>query len=256
MFLVAQWRELAVANFEIDPAVLAPHVPCGTELECWNGAALVSLVGFQFRDTRVLGLWLPGHRNFPEVNLRFYVRRRVDNGWRRAVVFIKELAPRRLVAWTARRCFGENYVTVPMQCRVHDDHERRAVEYHWRHQGRAYRLAVTGQGPRHLAADGSEEEFVIEHYWAYTRLGAGRTMQYRVDHPRWWLRTAAGASFEGDAAAIYGDAFAEALYAPPASAFLAEGSEVSVMRGSRLKLDGDLRSKVIAEKRVESVGIM
>ena len=77
------------------------------ELDAWQGIKLMSLVGFEFRGTRVLGLSVPGHRDFPEVNLRFYVRGKVSENWRRGVVFVKELLPRRAIAWMARRLYGE-----------------------------------------------------------------------------------------------------------------------------------------------------
>ena len=94
-FLSAQWRQLAMLNYSVDPAMLAPFVPAGTELDSWGGTTYVSVVGFMFLKTRVLGLAIPFHCNFPEVNLRFYVRRRgvpgelhVDaDGYKRGVVF-------------------------------------------------------------------------------------------------------------------------------------------------------------------------
>lgn len=245
--LTAQWRDLAVANFEIDRDALSPFLPAGTELDLWNGQALVSLVGFQFRDTRFMNWSIPGHRNFPEVNLRFYVRRRTSTGWRRAVVFIRELAPRRLVAWTARWMYGENYATVPMRYESRDTQSQGAVReltYHWMHAGQAYRLSVSGEGSGHLAAEGSQEEFVIEHYWAYTRRGRGRTLEYRVDHPRWRLWTSSKATFTGDVVRLYGSRFVESLTAPPVSAFIADGSHVAVQRGSYL----DLAAVSFAEK--------
>lgn len=236
--LTAQWRDLAVANFEIDPGALAPYLPAGTELDLWNGQALVSLVGFQFRDTRFMNWSIPGHRNFPEVNLRFYVRRRISTGWRRAVVFIRELAPRRLVAWTARWLYGENYATVPMrfETREIESAAARELTYHWTQVGQAYRLSVTGEGSGHLAAQGSLEEFVIEHYWAYTRRGPRKALEYRVDHPRWQLQTASKATFTGDVARLYGSCFVESLTALPVSAFIADGSHVAVQPGSYLDL--------------------
>jgi uncharacterized protein len=101
-FLTAEWRRLVMANFEIDGDALAPFVPSGVELDVWRGRNYVSLVGFLFLKTRVLGAAVPWHENFEEVNLRFYVRRKVGAEWRRGVVFVKEIVPRRLIAWTAR----------------------------------------------------------------------------------------------------------------------------------------------------------
>src|SRR4026208_556537 len=93
-FLTAEWRRLAMLSFEIDPRVLSPLVPAGTELDEWQGRTFASLVGFLFLDTRVFGLAVPFHRNFEEVNLRFYVRRMASDGLRRGVVFVKEIVPR------------------------------------------------------------------------------------------------------------------------------------------------------------------
>src|SRR5687768_2327991 len=75
VFLSARWQALAMLNWEIDPAVLEPLVPQGTELDFHDGKTYVSMVGFLFLDTRVLGWPVPLHRNFEEVNLRFYLRR-------------------------------------------------------------------------------------------------------------------------------------------------------------------------------------
>ena len=74
-FLTARWEHLAMLNFEIDPQRLAPLVPTGTELDFHEGRTFVSIVGFVFRDTRVRGWAIPRHRDFEELNLRFYVRR-------------------------------------------------------------------------------------------------------------------------------------------------------------------------------------
>ncbi len=117
-------------NYEIDPAVLQPRVPLGTELDTWNGTCLVSMVGFQFLDTRVLGVPVPFHRDFLEVNLRFYVRRAVDGVVRRGVVFVKEIVPRRALAWVANVAYNENYIALPMSS---EDSGNR-VAYSWTHQ--------------------------------------------------------------------------------------------------------------------------
>jgi hypothetical protein len=225
-------------NFEVDAAVVRPLVPAGTELDDWRGRTLVSLVGFLFLDTRVLGLRIPLHRDFEEVNLRFYVRRRASEGWRRGVVFIKELVPRAAIALAARVFYGEHYVAVPMSHRIEvvngEAGAVRHVSYRWRLDGRDHAMHVTARGPAQEIAAGSEAEFITEHYWGYARRRDGRTVEYRVDHPRWRAWTAHEARFDGDAGRLYGEPFAEALKGPPASAFLADGSPVTVFWGTRL----------------------
>jgi uncharacterized protein YqjF (DUF2071 family) len=228
-----------MVNFAIDPAVLAPLVPRGTILDEWNGATLVSAVGFRFLDTRVIGVPIPFHRNFEEVNLRFYVRREAADGIRRGVVFVKELVPRRAIAGVARWLYNENYVALPMAHSLEggaSDDAVRAVAYRWRHQKAWSEVALTTTGAPALPANGSEEEFVTEHYWGYVRQRDGGTLEYQVEHPRWRVWRVASCRVKGDVAALYGRELGAALAGAPRSAFLAEGSPIVVRRGVRLDL--------------------
>ena len=235
-FLTAEWRDLVMLNYEVDPGVLAPLVPAGTELDLWQGSALVSIVGFRFLRTRVLGLAIPGHVNFEEVNLRFYVRRAGPEGWRRGVVFVKELVPRAAIAWVARTLYNENYVALPMRHEIEElpENAARRVTYACRFAGRWCRAGVTAGGAASLPPPDSEATFITEHYWGYARQRDGGTVEYRVEHPQWRVSAATANLFECDVAALYGAPFAGALAGPPRSAFLAEGSLVSVRRGERL----------------------
>ena len=143
-FLTAEWRHLAIVNFEVDPNVLEPLVPVGTELDYWNGRAFISLVGFLFLRTRVIGAAIPCHQDFEEVNLRFYVRRQASDGWRRAVVFIKEIVPRRAIALTARALYGERYVALPMEhCIEEDNGGPCRVSYSWWLRGKENRISLS-----------------------------------------------------------------------------------------------------------------
>ena len=168
-FLTAEWRDLVMLNYEVDPAMLADLVPAGTELDLWQGRALVSVVGFHFRRTRLLGVAIPGHSNFEEVNLRFYVRRAAPGGageWRRGVVFVKEIVPRRAIAWVARTLYNENYVALPMRHSIADREAdaARSVSYQWRHEGRWCHVGVVARGLPDLPPADSEETFITEHY--------------------------------------------------------------------------------------------
>jgi len=235
IFLTAEWRNLAMLNYEIEPSVLAPFVPASTELDSWQGKTYVSVVAFLFRRTRVSGVPVPFHQNFEEVNLRFYVRRLSDEGWRRGVVFIKELVPRRAIAFVARRFYNENYLAVPMRHRLEGNPcELKSVSYFWRYGGQESFLKLAVDGPAKPLADGSNEEFITEHYWGYARQRNNSMMEYRVDHPRWKVWAAKSAEFHCQVADLYGDKFAPFLSAPPISAFLADGSDVKVYKGVRL----------------------
>ena len=243
-FLTAEWRQLVMVNFAVDPAVLEPRVPRGTALDPWRGATLVSVIGFRFLDTRVLGFSIPLHRDFEEVNLRFYVGRDHPDGARRGVVFVKEIVPRRAMAAVARYLYNENYVALPMGHRFESDSH--GVTYRWRYRGRWNEVGLRAAGLPSLPGDGSEEAFVTEHYWGYVSQRNGSTLEYQVEHPRWRVWRAVDARHACDVASLYGPEFASALAAPPTSAFLAEGSEVLVRRG-RL-LDDEARANEPLER--------
>jgi uncharacterized protein YqjF (DUF2071 family) len=228
-FLSADWRYLATLTFRIDSAVLIPFVPSGTELDFFEGHTFVSVVGFMFLDTRVLGVAIPLHRDFEEVNLRFYVKRNSPAGWKRGVVFIRELVPKIAIATIARVLYGERYAAVPMKHDIVDNDTRVAVEYGWRRGQGWESIAMTAAaGAPTAVAPNSHEEFITEHYWGYT--SGKRTSEYRVEHPRWRIWPALTAKFNADVASLYGQEFVDALADPPVSQFIAEGSRVQVFR--------------------------
>ena len=235
-FLTARWESLVLVNWECPGRLLEPLVPRGTLLDAWHGRTLVSLVGFLFLDTRLRGIPVPGHRNFEEVNLRFYVRRELPDGTsRRAVVFVRELVPRRAIAWLARWLYDEPYRAVPMSHdRDLDPESGGSVLYGWRFGGADFRLGASVSGPAGQVEPGSEAEFVTEHYWGYTRQRDGGTLEYRVEHPRWDVWPAAESRFDGPAAQLYGPDFGALLGSSPSSACVAVGSAVAVHSGTRL----------------------
>lgn len=213
-------------------------MPRGTELDGWQGHTYLSVVGFLFLDTRVLGVPIPFHRNFEEVNLRFYVRRKADDGWRRAVVFVKEIVPRPAIAWVARVRYNENYIARPMDHEIvydpHNPEQVASVTYRWHMAGRAHHLSLSAAGSPQPLVPGSQEEFIAEHYWGYAVQRDGSTVEYQVVHPPWRVVPAVQAGFDCDVRQVYGEKYVEALGAPPVSAFLANGSEVTVSKGVRL----------------------
>jgi len=185
-------------NYEVDASLLLPFVPSGTELDHWQGKVFVSLVGFRFLKTRVLGFAIPFHANFDEVNLRFYVRRQHGDEVRRGVVFIREIVPRRAIAFVARTFYNENYLALPMAHEIRAAGDDLAVAYRWRHAGEWSAIGLKVQGQPALAPDGSEEQFITEHYWGYAAQPDGGCIEYRVSHPAWRVWSARQAEFEGD----------------------------------------------------------
>jgi len=222
-------------NFVVDPKVVEPLVPPGTEIDFENGETFLSVVGFLFLDTRLLGLPIPLHRDFEEVNLRFYVRKKSADTWRRGVVFVRELVPRRAIATVARVFYGENYVAVPMKHQIDHADLTLAVEYSWRRGRKWESLKMTARGEPQTIAAGSHAEFITEHYWGYTRLRDGGTAEYQVEHPCWRVWPAENVEFDCEVKSEYGPEFALALARKPTSAFVAEGSPIVVRKGRRIE---------------------
>lgn len=229
-FLTARWEDLIMANYEVDPSLLASRVPAGTELDLHEGKCFVSLVGFMFLDTRVMGFLIPFHMNFEEVNLRFYIKREVEGETKRAVCFVKEIVPRFAIASVARLMYGEPYECWKM------DHSRtnETVSYTWSRGDRANSLSVNLGENLGVPVEGSHGEFIIEHYWGYTTRGS-RVDEYKVEHPKWELFSVKNEKIEVDFAKTYGDEFGFLTKAKPHSILLAKGSEISVYKGKTIQ---------------------
>jgi len=236
IFLSAEWRDLVMLNYEIDPLLLRQYVPRGTIVDSFMGKTYVSLVGFRFCRTRLFGaVAVPFHSDFEEVNLRFYVRRREGAEDRRGVVFIAEIVPRQAVATIARLVYGENYRCLPMTHRCNSEGESRSLEYRWRVDGVWCHLSAQFSSAPALPSEGSLEQFITEHYWGYSTQRGGGSLEYRVEHVPWKVWPSAVANFQGDASSLYGQALAGILRRPPDSAFIADGSPVVVFKGRKVR---------------------
>jgi uncharacterized protein YqjF (DUF2071 family) len=230
-FLTARWQDLIMANYEVDPLILADRVPAGTELDLHEGRCFVSLVGFMFLDTRVMGFLIPFHINFEEVNLRFYVKREAEGETRRAVCFVKEVVPRFAIASVARVLYGEPYECWTMG---HERNESK-VGYSWSKDGRSNDLSVEIDQSVGVPGEGSHGEFIIEHYWGYTKRDGGRVDEYKVEHPKWELFSVKDPVINVDFGKTYGPEFARLNSAEPFSVLLAKGSEISVYKGKSIQ---------------------
>lgn len=229
-FLTAKWNDLIMANYEVEPALLASRVPLGTELDLHDGECFVSLVGFMFLDTRVMDFLVPFHVNFEEVNLRFYVRRETEGEVRRGVVFIKEIVPKFAIAAIARTLYGEPYERWSMSNFRDGEH----VRYTWQKGECSNTISVERGESQGVPEEGSHGEFIIEHYWGYTKRGESRTDEYKVEHPKWELFAAEKPHIDVDFGKTYGEEFGSLTGAEPHSVLLAKGSEIAVYKGEKI----------------------
>jgi uncharacterized protein len=235
MFLSAEWRDLVMLNYDVDPGLLKDYVPRGTELDSFRDKTFVSLVGFRFLRTKLFGIVpIPFHTDFDEVNLRFYVRRREGETMKRGVVFIREIVQKRAIAFVARFVYGENYTCHPMRHAVDAGEGGATADYSWKLSNLWCRIRAQASGPPILPGEGSLEQFITEHYWGYAAQRGAKSIEYQVTHAPWRIWKCGDASFEGDGKPLYGDRMGIALRRPPDSAFIAEGSEVQVLMGRRI----------------------
>jgi len=236
-FLTAEWRTLLMFNYAVDPAVIQCYVPRGTSLDTYDGKTYVSVVGFMFVNARLGGIPIPFHRHFEEVNLRFYVKRDIDGTTRHSVVFIKQIVPRWAVAAVAKHIYNENFHSLPMD---HSEPEiitdGSEIVYRWKLANRWNTLSARVSGNAHTPEPDSLEHFISEHYLAHSIQKDGGTLEYRVYHPMWNIWDVRDPVLDADIAALYGPTFTPVLSKPPDSAFLADGSRVTVFRGVRLNL--------------------
>ena len=220
-------------NYAVDPTILAPIVPPGTEIDFDNGETFLSVVGFLFLDTRLLGLPIPLHRDFEEVNLRFYVRKKSADMWRRGVVFVREFVPKRAIATIARVFYGEPYLALPMSHEIEHKDGKLKVEYSWKRGRKSESIKMSATGEPQIIPAGTHAEFITEHYWGYTSVRGGCS-EYHVEHPRWKVWTADNFELSADIAALYGQQFVNPLSATPHSAFIADGSPIEVLLREQL----------------------
>jgi uncharacterized protein len=228
-FLTARWNNLFLANYAVSPALLEPRLPRGLSLDLKDGHAFVSLVAFEFLDTRVLGVSWPGFRNFAELNLRFYVRHGSDRG----VVFVREFVPQRFVAWMARSLYNEPYLAAPLTATRRENDTSMRMEYRLTFGGHEHLIHVVGEKPPFRPEPDRVEHFFKEHHWGFGVTGGGKCLRYRVEHPVWDVYPVREWKIDLDWKVVYGAEWEFLARQEPASVVLAAGSAVQVLPWGR-----------------------
>lgn len=227
-FLTAEWNDLVMINYEIDPKILEKHIPKGTEIDLWNGKCYISLIGFMFENVKVLGMKIPFHVNFEEVNLRFYVKRYENGEWKRGVVFVKEIVPKHAITFVANTLYNEHYQTLKMRhSRTENGNTKRFV-YEWKKDQKWNSITMTTQKKAIPIEAESVTEFITEHYFGYTNYNREKSIEYAVTHPKWEQLEVIDYSTDVDFENVYGKDFAFLQNAQPTSAFLALGSKITI----------------------------
>jgi hypothetical protein len=232
-FLRARWVDLALVTWRVPADLLGAHLAPGLEPDRLPGdaadAAYVSFVAFRFLDTRVLGVAVPLHTDFPEVNLRAYVRE-TGGERRRGVVFIAELVPKAAVAMIANLFYHEHYRTVPLAIDVSEAERRRTIDMRIELGERVHSMRLVGHMPAVVPERDSIEHFFKEHEWGFGRDGDGGVVVYRVEHPHWacWATSPDDLELDVDFAELYGEPWSELDRRRPFHVAFAVGSEITV----------------------------
>lgn len=227
-FLNARWENLIMANYAINPKVLEPYLPNGVDLDFYNGKTYISLVGFLFKNTKIFQIPIPAVGTFEEINLRFYVTRKEGNNVKRGVVFINETVPNKVVAFIANRLYNEHYTAVSTRHAWKIDAESKNIKYLWEINKKWNSLSVIAEVVEKPMAAESFEEFILEHYYGYSRINKTLSEEYRIEHPRWKINDVTQYNINCDFANMYGKDFGILNESKPKNVILAEGSAIAV----------------------------
>jgi len=227
-FLRAEWNNIILANYSVPKEILQPYVPHKTELAFFEGRSFVSLVGFMFLNTKIYGLSIPMHTNFEEVNLRFYVRYNDHGFWKKGVVFIKEIVPKRAISFIANNVYGENYITLSMRHQHIDKGEIFSAAYEWNYKNKWNKISATTDKKSKPVIINSPEEFFADHYWGYSKSNNLKTYEYEVAHERWDIFKVSSYDIDCDFGALYGNEFAFLDGKKPDSILMTRGSNIKV----------------------------
>jgi len=221
-WLKAHWGNLFMATWLVDPGLMAGKIPPGCEPDLWDGKVPLSLVGVEFTQVAVKGMSWPWHDQFPEVNLRTYVRGPQGPG----VTFLGELVPKYWVAWMAKRSFGEPYEKTKLWTEKRIRLGEPEVTYHWETQERSNRFSVKVDAQTTDVPVGGLEDFLLNRYRGYNGRLGGTT--YLVSHEAWKIREVRRFAVDCSTGSPFGAAYGPIFRMEPDSVLFSDGSVVAV----------------------------
>lgn len=226
-FLKANWENLIMANYEVEPSILKPYLPKGVELDFYKYKTYVSLVGFMFKKTSLFGVPIPFFGSFEEINLRFYVRKVEGKKIKKGVVFINETVPFKIVALLANKLYKEHYISIPTKNSINIS-EIKHIHYEWKMKNKWNSITVQSDINKYQIEPSSIEEFIFERYFGFTKISPTSTQEYKIHHPKWMTNKVLNTTIDCDFGSMYGDAFSNLNNHTPDSIIMAEGSQVNV----------------------------
>lgn len=216
-FLTTRWSNLFLLTYRIPAEKVEKLVPPGVTLE---KDATVSFLSLDFRGTRVLGIPVPGFRNFLDINLRTYVQW----GSTKGVVFVREIVPSRTVAWVARTVFGEPFRAAPIRSEISESDGKIIIHREFDFGGRTHTIRAEAKASPSLP----DTHPFLDRTWGFGRAGRGETISYEIVRSRMETCPVESWSLDMDWAAVYGKEWAFLQDAEPVSVDMAVGTEIKV----------------------------
>ena len=228
VFLRSNWLRLASANYIIEPHLLDKYIPKGTVLEEHNGKHYVSLVAFRYSQTRLLNIQVPFHTNFEEINLRFYVKRKIaPHVWRSEVAFTKLFFPKTALTFVAKHIYKENYETKRMRHNW-SENDRQLLTSYGLKKNRWHDFELMTEKESNVIDAHSSEAFFSKHYWGTSQINDNSCTIYKIEHPEWKVFRVNDWKINFDFNKVFGSEFKHLTDNKPESVYLYDGSEVVV----------------------------
>jgi uncharacterized protein len=195
------WHDLLFAHWPLDSQEVRSRVPREFELDLIDGDAWVGIVPFHMTNVAPRGIpSLPGVSEFPELNVRTYVRVADRPG----IYFFSLDAGSSLAVRAARWLLNLPYYTASMTVTSRGN----AIDFESR-RGRGdgaaeFRATYQPSGPPFTSKPGSLEYFLTERYCLYHLHHHGGPYRLEIHHPRWVLQLADGEFVRNTMAAASG----------------------------------------------------
>lgn len=183
-----RWSDLAFLHWPVDPSAIRPLVPAELELDTFNDKAWLGIVPFRMEASRLrFTPAIPGLSDFPELNVRTYVRA----GTRFGVWFFSLDAASPGAVRGARTLFNLPYFDATMTADTRVD----IVSYrsHRTHRDAPpadFIAEYSPSGPVHYADQRTLDYFLTERYCLFNQDRKGEVGFIDVHHLPWPLQQA------------------------------------------------------------------
>lgn len=238
IFMTGNWENLIMSTFEVNENILKPYLPKDSELDLYNGKVLMSMVAFTFSKVKFFGFKVPFHQKFGQINFRFYVKSKVNNT--KGVVFIKEFAPKPLIAYVANVFYNEPYFFKKIGLNKANNNNVFTIKYTYKN----LKIEATSKQQIQKLEQNSMNQFVVDRYIAYIKSYNKETIQYKINHKPWNLFKTESININKNVLTLLPKKFKEAKYI---SSCFVDGSYITVQKG----ISQSKNNKIILDNTVK-----